>query len=233
MDYAGYSDAGGRSNNEDALLTLEQGGCYLFAVADGLGGVDAGEVASQTAKEALRDGFSADPAGFDLRAAVVDANDKILQLQAQTNKKMKTTAAAVYFTPDEAVCVHLGDSRVYLFGKNGILYQSTDHSASQMAVYAGEITAAEIRGHEDRNLLTRALGASESPKPERAAFPRGEVQAALVCSDGFWEYVTEQEMLFTLRTEPNAPSWLQAMRALLARRVDGKHDNNTAVAVIL
>ena len=229
-----YTHVGGRSNNEDAFLTAVADGCLLLAVADGLGGAEAGELASASVKGTLRRLFEAAPAGFDPDAAIRRANAELLALQHTSGKKMKTTVAVLYIRGGEAVCGHVGDSRLYLFGGDGaVLYQSVDHSVAQLHVFTGEITPAEIRGNADRNLLTKALGETEECAPEMAAFPARDLRAALLCSDGFWEYVYEAEMEELLRRHaPDARGWLVAMKRKMRERQPQNCDNNTAVAVI-
>lgn len=233
MKVAAYSDMGGRSNNEDAYLIKTDGNRLLLCVADGLGGVEAGELASAEAKNTLEAAFVAAQETFDLSAAVESANTAILSLQQRTGKQMKTTVAAVYIDGDTVTCSHVGDSRIYLFAESGIRYQSVDHSVSQMAVMMGKITVDEIRSHEDRNLLTKTLGSSESCFPETAVFPLRELKAVLLCSDGFWEYVLEDEMRKTLsECGGEAHDWLAEMRSLVRERASADGDNHTAVAAI-
>ena len=232
MKYAVYTDVGGRANNEDALLALEKDGSYLFAVADGLGGLEAGEVASDIVVTTMRLMFLEDPAAFDLLYTIEAANDRICEMQKKENKKMKTTITAVLVKDGKVQCAHVGDSRIYLFDKKGVLYQSIDHSVSQIAVYAGEITPKEIRNHIDRNKLTRALGADTPLKIDSYSVPLQDVSAMLLCSDGFWEYVYEEEMIALFPADGSPDTWLEEMRKLLDLRIDGNNDNNTAVAVI-
>ena len=233
MKVTAYSDVGGRSNNEDVYLVKAVGNRLLLCVADGLGGVAAGELASAEAKNTLEAVFADTQEPFDLPAAVENANTAILALQKRTGKQMKTTVAAVYIDENTVNCTHVGDSRIYLFAENGICYQSVDHSASQMAVIMGKITVDEIRSHEDRNLLTKTLGGSEVCSPENAVFPLREVRAALLCSDGFWEYVLEDEMRKALLdSKGDAYRWLAEMRSLVCGRTPADGDNHTAVAAI-
>ena len=231
MQYSSYSDVGGRANNEDSFLAVESDGISLFAVADGLGGIEAGEVASGLVVSTIKQLFLETTESFDLLDALEIANEKILDRQEIDNKQMKTTIAVVQIKDNVVSCAHVGDSRIYLFGDSGIVYQSVDHSVSQMAVYAGEITTPEIRRHIDRNKLTRALGVDSSLKIDYQEFERKGIKAVLLCSDGFWEYVYEEEMT-ALLTESRSPfDWIEEMRKLLDLRINGKNDNNTAVAV--
>jgi serine/threonine protein phosphatase PrpC len=108
-----------------------------------------------------------------------------------------------------------------------------DHSVPQQAVLAGEITQAEIRHHKDRNKLIRALGQKGDVKADISEFEdvsEGN-HAFLLCTDGFWEYVEENDMMQTLAESPNPVIWINKMTELLQQRVNGKNDNNTAVAV--
>lgn len=232
MNYSAYTNVGGRKNNEDSFETVSSCGCSLFVLADGLGGLEAGEKASAAATGEIRDQFLFDPKGFELKQAVEASNELVLSLQRESGKNMKTTVAAVYVADGTVYCSHVGDSRIYLFNEDTICYQSIDHSASQLAVFAGEISADGIRTHSDRNVLTRALGASEGLSVEVKSFPAESLRAVLICSDGFWEYVYEDEMLALLKAQTDAEAWINDMRGLLSQRVKENNDNNTAVAVI-
>lgn len=111
--------------------------------------------------------------------------------------------------------------------------QTRDHSVPQMLVLTGEIKTEEIRSHPDRNKLLRALGDDrETVKFELTRFDVRAGDAFLLCSDGFWEPVTESEMLALLQSEPTARAWLEKMSRLAAENSGGKAmDNYTAVAV--
>lgn len=205
----------------------------LLVVADGLGGVEAGEEASQRAVEELRTLFLSEESAFDLSKGIYAANTSILKLQNQTGKRMKTTIAAVYVTTDRILCAHVGDSRIYLFNDNKIIYQSVDHSFSQMAVFSGEIKVEEIRTHKDRNKLLQALGVDDELSVRVRSYPKNEVQAILLCSDGFWEYIYENEMCNILSQSASADEWLDKMKSLIQTRVPERNDNNTAITAIL
>lgn len=228
-----YTAIGGRENNEDAFTILEHVPNALFVVADGLGGMDAGEVASGAVVQSLKEAFLNNDNDFPLVDIIQNANEKLLDLQRKSGKQMMTTVTAVYCHDNRVVqCAHVGDSRIYVFGENSILYQSVDHSVSQMAVFNGEITPEEIRNHEDRNKLTRVLGNKEVVKIDVESIDPTEVKAILLCSDGFWEYIYEEEMILWLKKSADADEWLSSMREIVWSRVPENNDNNTAVAVI-
>ena len=123
MKYSAYTNVGGRNNNEDYFEAAEANGCYLFVLCDGLGGLDAGEIASETAASEIKDQFLFDPKGFELKQAVLAANERILMKQRESGKNMKTTVTAVYIADGEIYCSHIGDSRIYMFDESGICYQ--------------------------------------------------------------------------------------------------------------
>lgn len=230
LDFAFYSDVGGRTNNEDSQLSKKISNGYLFIVADGLGGHDEGEMASYSAVNAIKEYFANN--GESVVDAIEFANERVLEMQAKHSSKMKTTVALAYVTENKTVIAHVGDSRVYAFRDGRIVHQTVDHSASQLAVSVGEIRPEDIRHHEDRNVLLRALGAGERIKVERYELPNGEYDALLLCSDGFWEYVLESEMETELSNSKAADKWLYKMRSIQLNRAPERCDNNTAIAVM-
>lgn len=228
-----YTDVGGRTLNEDSYLCLNGSNCNLFAVADGLGGHDRGEIASGIVVDELKKEFLASPKRFNSVDVISKANLRIIQEQRQKGSNMKTTIAMVYIDKDKTTIVHVGDTRIYAFNNAEIVYQSIDHSASQMAVAVGEIPSSKIRFHEDRNVLTRVLGASEELRIDVDVLQNNEYSALLLCSDGFWEYVVENEMCEALLQSVNPSDWLKKMRDILQKRTPSDNDNNTAVCIIV
>ncbi len=227
-----YTHVGGRDNNEDNYYADGNDGLYLFVVADGLGGHDCGEVASLNAVEELKYQFESDADKFDLKQAICCANKRILLKQEATQKQMRTTIAAVFVNGNKTVIAHVGDSRCYAFLRGEIVCQTVDHSVSQMAVNVGEITADQIRHHADRNVLTRVLGADENVKVTVEEIETDKYDALLLASDGFWEYVLEEDMIRCKECATGTTDWLAQMRSLLADRVPPDHDNNTAITVL-
>lgn len=232
LDFAFYSDVGGRANNEDSFLLKKISNGYLFIVADGLGGHDDGEMASYSAVNSIKEYLVNNEVG-SVSEAVCFANSKVVEMQAKHSSKMKTTVALAYVTDSKTVIAHVGDSRVYAFKNGSIVHQTVDHSASQLAVSVGEIRPEDIRKHEDRNVLLRALGASDNVKVEVAEIGINDFDALLLCSDGFWEYVLETEMESELMCSKSADKWLYKMRAIQLNRAPARCDNNTAIAVMM
>lgn len=231
--------AGNRRINEDSVGTAEFGGRYCFVVCDGLGGHGMGDAASQLVRDVFIAG-SSEPGALPacLRRCFMKAQERLLAMQAAhgARNRMKTTATVLLTDGDQACVGHIGDSRLYIFRDNEVVYRTQDHSVPQALASAGQIAESEIRNHPDRSRLLRAMG-SEWEKPmfellEPAALEN--CQAFLLCSDGFWELIDEKEMCAALGRAPSAQMWLQDMTQTV--ELHGKNrnmDNFSAVAVFV
>lgn len=225
--------AGGRDHNEDAWA--EAPGCYL--VADGLGGHGGGEVASRLAVDAVATALAGQPlpAPETLTEVILEANRLIQAEQARDPRldRMRTTLVVLATDGVQATWAHVGDTRLYHFRNGRVDVQTADHSVPQALARAGEIRPEEIRFHEDRNRLLRTLGNAEEARPTPSERPLALApgDAFLLCTDGFWDYVTESEMEITLAKAPSPRDWLVAMTTRLLARAEPGHDNYTALAV--
>lgn len=228
---ASYTDIGGRAENEDSTRQLRLGEEQLcLVVADGLGGHGGGAHASAAAADTICrewDG-AADPEA--LKRLVQRGHEAVTAIQTP-QCAMMSTVVALEIAGNRAAWAHVGDSRLYHFVDGRLVFQTKDHSASQIAVFMGEITVDQIRFHEDRNRVLRALGQDGAPNVEAGS----EVlcpgrHAFLLCSDGFWEYVLENEMADDLAMAVDPLDWLARMRSRLISRVPADNDNNTAAA---
>ena len=197
-----------RQANEDAVVALmppDAPGSVdaVFAVADGMGGHEAGEVASAIAVQTLVDKFGpgspfhgggAAPGADDLRQAVEQANAKIVS-EAQGDKKgMGTTVTAGIMEGSRLHIAHVGDSRAYML-RGGRLYMLTqDHSWVAEQVRAGALKPEEAATHPRRNLLTRALGASGQVEVDAQTIALEQDDVILLCSDGLHGVVPDQKL---------------------------------------
>ena len=237
MIYAArYSDIGAREHNEDSAFFSSTAKMCVAAVADGLGGHGGGEIASATAVERLA-ARSEELRPLDetkVKDVCTEMNDAILAKQTEQTK-MKSTLAMLLFDGAKAALTHIGDSRAYLFRDSRMFYQSVDHSVSQLAVFAGEITPEQIRFHPDRSKVLRVLGDSEGCKPDIHWIEGGLCpgDAVLLCTDGFWEHVLEAEMCQALSKCEMPEQWLRRMLTYMRARNPQKQDNNTAVALMM
>jgi PPM family protein phosphatase len=221
-----------RSVNQDSVLAARG----VFAVADGMGGHAAGEVASRLAiarltRLAERDEFHPD----DVRGELIAANDDILALVREhpENDGMGTTVAGLGVVciagADHWVVFNVGDSRVYRF-VNGVLDQVTvDHTEVAELVAAGAVAAEDARSHPRRHVVTRALGSDPAPELDVWLFPPTAGERFLICSDGLFLELTEAEIAVLLRSQPVA----QVAAEELVRRAKayGGRDDVTVIVV--
>lgn len=241
MEFAMISNVGNREHNEDCakgiLPDTQQTG--FFVLADGLGGHGRGEVASQSVVNSCIDYYSKHENDESVIGQAIEfAQKELLCMQEQMNAKneMKTTIVVLMVKDKHIYWGHVGDSRLYYFKKKQLIGRTTDHSVPQMLALAGEIKEKDIRCHPDRNKLLRVVGTDwESPQYEISdEVVRTGQEAFLLCSDGFWENITEKEMVKCLRKSKNVHHWLELMNQIVQTR--GKKvdmDNNTALAVMV
>lgn len=230
------NDIGGREYNDDTVRIISQNDGLCVFVGDGLGGYAGGKAASSKAGDIIGN-YRKKNTLLD-EAAMVEAakaaNEGVLAEQKRNHGQMKTTMVVLTVEGRQARWMHVGDSRLYYFKNGKLQSQTIDHSVSQMAVLMGEIKQEEIRFHEDRNKVLRALG-SGNAKPEISPIlSLGEDEHSfLLCTDGFWEYVYEMEMEEFLKKASSPKEWLGNMQELLKDRVCREHDNFSAAAVFI
>lgn len=237
IESAAVSDRGlneSRPENEDSYL--DQPGIGIFAVADGVGGAQAGEVASQMAVEILSEAFTNMPEMADpeevMQAAISKANEAIFEMSSQLQQlsKMATTMVALHLSGDIATIGHVGDSRLYRFTPDGRIIQETqDHSIVAEEVRAGRMTEEQAANHPSRNIISRALGAEPSVEIDLKTIMVEPGTSFLLCSDGITRHISEDEMFAVLRTDGQATSACARLKDLCFER--GAEDNLTAVVV--
>ncbi len=231
---AALSNQGGRSSNDDTVQILVQKDGVCIFVGDGLGSYAGGALASQAAAEALiQESRRGSLLSEQRMLQAAEAADRAVRTkQISSGGRMKTTLVALTIEDGSARWMHIGDSRLYHFQNGHLIYQTMDHSVSQVAVLMGEIAPEEIRFHEDRNRVLRALGGENTaPDLSPVTLVSGGQDVFLLCTDGFWEYVYEKEMEVTLGTAATPQEWLDSMEAILRQRVPANNDNYTAAAV--
>lgn len=228
----GLSDK--RPVNEDSFLDLRDLG--LFAVADGVGGAQAGDVASQMAMEILSEAFANRRENTDaeeiMRIAIESANQAIHQMSSEIPQlsSMATTIAAIHVNDNIATVAHVGDSRVYRILPDATLQRETaDHSVVEEEVRAGRMTPEQALVHPSRNVISRALGAESTVDVELKTIMVEPGTMFLLCSDGITRHITDAELeeLFDHEVEPDV--LVQQMQEICYSR--GAEDNLTAVVV--
>ena len=131
-----------------------------------------------------------------------------------------------------AFWAHTGDSRLYRLREGEIASVTEDHSVAYMKYRAGEITRAQIASDEDQSSLLRALGSSPRWKPQTSESGLRPGDAFLLCTDGFWEYVTDEEILIDRLKAENARDWAERMLLRAAERIPDNNDNMTLMTLI-
>jgi len=231
------SKTGGRSANEDFCSYAVAGDQACYLVADGLGGHRGGALASKTAGEAVLKAFRDKPAvsGVRLKEYIYYAREELQKAErtAESALSLKTTLVVLLVDRQKALWAHVGDSRLYLFKKGKLSFQTRDHSVPQRLAESGEISIEDIRFHEDRNRLIAAFtGEDDKACVYSEDYYLAANDAFLLCTDGFWEYVYEKEMERTLIDTKLPERWLESMESLLLKRIDSGSDNYSALAVI-
>ncbi len=221
-----------RQNNEDALLVGDGGDETLFVVADGVGGFEAGEVASSIAIDVLR-GLGPDDS---FEEAIGEANRRILAAGRGDDRLsgMSTTVVAARFggTRREPVVevAHVGDSRAYLFRGGELKPVTDDHSLVAELVRSGDLTREQAFEHPQKNLITRALGTEDGVTVDTAVLPVEIGDRFVLCSDGLTDMVREEGVEEILARHPEDPEG--AVRELLSAALEaGGNDNITVVAI--
>ena len=205
----GYITDGGRRRptNEDAVKVLEDVNFYMLA--DGVGGNRSGEVASQSALDALEKFIRHNPPEWledrdevfrYLRAAVRYVNQFIIKLSEARPQYsgMATTLVFAYIRNDEMYVANVGDSRVYLI-HDGLIQQITDdHTYVNDLVKMGARSREEAHTHARKNVITRAIGANANNEPDCFSVPVEKGDRVLICSDGLYDEVDDDTIMYTI-----------------------------------
>lgn len=237
LDAAVVTDRGlseKRPLNEDSFLADEKRG--IFAVADGVGGAQAGEVASKTAMEVLDEAFRHQVNGSDIEdlmeIAIQRANASIHRMAQEHPKlsSMATTVVALHLDGHTATIGHVGDSRLYRLTPDGELHRETkDHSVVEEEVRAGRMTREQAANHPSRNVISRALGAEEGVEVDMTTIEIDDGTAFLLCSDGITRHIQDDELRELLGSRMSLEELCDEMKKRCYER--GAEDNLTAVVV--
>ncbi|HEC12193.1 MAG TPA: Stp1/IreP family PP2C-type Ser/Thr phosphatase [Acidiferrobacteraceae bacterium] len=246
IEITGITDTGQvREHNEDSIATEPSIG--LAVLADGMGGHQAGEVASQIAVEAVtekinryidaREADSKEDENSDshiekLVQAVEDANTQILRIAEERPecRGMGATIVAAFFKDDRFSVAHLGDSRMYRLRGDSLKQITDDHSLVQELVRQGMLTPEEAQGSLNKNLITRALGIEDHVTPDINQGKIEEGDLYLLCSDGLTDVVNDEQIRQTLH---NANGELEESASTLVNMANeaGGPDNISVILV--
>src|SRR5271165_3271417 len=187
-----------RRANEDSLLARSP----LFVVADGMGGAQAGEVASRIAVECFEPGLpDASQPELELAALARAANARIHELSHANAEQagMGTTLTAAYVGEQEVAIAHVGDSRAYCMRDGDLLRLTDDHSLVDELIREGRLTPEEAEDHPQRSIITRALGPEETVEVDTRSFRARAGDVYLLCSDGLTTMLSEEQIVAVLR----------------------------------
>ncbi len=241
LEFTQISDIGRvRTGNEDYLGFVQpdtpervrsQG--WMFAVADGVGGQDLGEVASRTAVECILDGFRSSVAGEShhalLSRLILSANTRIMDAGHVVGANMATTIVACALRYDRATIAHVGDSRCYVI-RRGLATQLTrDHTVANDQFRLGILSASELERAETRHVLSRSLGSELIIKPDLVEHQVFAGDVLLLCSDGLHGSITAAEMAAILESEGELKAAAQRLVNLANER--GGSDNISALII--
>ncbi len=234
IQYAGGTDRGKKREKNEDFYKIKKN---LFIVADGLGGLAGGEMASQMAVCTLEEFFSKSKISVKtdmqnlMNSAFKEANETVLEAaNADPNLHEMATALIVAFLKKQILhLAHMGDVRAYLIRNNEIKQLTEDHSVAAELVKHGHLPASELRMHYLRNRLTRTIGndGGENPDYNSAILEPGD--AVVLCSDGLWDMLHDEEILEVMAHSHDAQI---NVYTLISKANDaGGKDNITAVVI--
>lgn len=227
-----------RKHNEDTISWEAASG--LVIVADGMGGHNAGEVASQIAVNSITQSLSASPgdtkskpvSAYMVKKAVTHANSEIYQ-HAKDHPEcsgMGTTVVMALFQQNSVILASVGDSRIYRFRQGSLKQLTTDHSFIQEMIDNGYMTEEDALASNNRNLITRALGIEEEVQVDVAEHKIKQNDIYLLCSDGLSDMVEEESIFSTLVKARNDIA--RGCKDLVAlAKESGGHDNISVILV--
>lgn len=229
------TSVGDRKVNQDCMVHRVCQDYAIFAVADGLGGHHAGEKASHFFCRALIALAAQFQPQIKLHARqavenwIVAAVDRMRDLFADdpAAPNAHTTCAILYIDDERVISAHCGDSRIYRLNPDRVLWRTKDHSLIQQLFDEGKVSEWEMGIHPEQNQLTRSINVSTPPLVDIQVFPAMQSgETFILCSDGFWESVKEQEFL-RLSQPSSGKDELKKMAKMAILRAQGSSDNCT------
>lgn len=237
IEYEGATDIGlTRLNNEDVFAILEKE--QFFALADGMGGHNAGEVAAAVTIQELcksvqsAKAFSPSPKDWIeiLRDAIFDANLHVYQMGEQNIEQqgMGTTLCLGLIAEKKLIIAHVGDSRIYRFRKGRLTRLTQDHSLKGELIASGKLDEESARHFPKKNVITRAIGTQMTVDPDFATFDIEEGDLYLLCSDGLTDPLSDSQIADFLELGGSASQITKAL--ILAAKKAGGTDNITLIS---
>ncbi|MDD6763684.1 MAG: protein phosphatase 2C domain-containing protein [Clostridiales bacterium] len=231
------SKKGGRRVNEDAAGRAKKKGIVCVVLADGLGGHYGGSIASGIAVETVLAAFNERPVFSEqaIREYISLASDAIME-RADADEQyghMSSTIAVLLIKGKKAVWGNVGDTRLYRFHHNRIEEVTEDHSLAFLSFMNGEIEYDDIRTSSDQNKLTSALGIASGEMNVSKVIDIDNYTSFLICTDGWWEYVSDEDMEESLKESHTGKEWIAKMLELHDGAAPEGCDNYSAAAVVI
>ncbi len=227
-----------RNNNEDSYYISDRENYPLFIVADGIGGHNFGEIASNMAVEKIKDSIKTienyknlDELESDMIKAISDANKEVYNMSNSSKEYsgMGTTLTVLYVYYDSILIGHVGDSRIYAINSREIRQLTEDDTIVNRLLKLGEITQSEAQNHPKKNIITNAIGTDSRIDISLVQYNYAKGEYILMCTDGLTDMATNEEIL-AIVNEYKTPSTISAKLLEVALEAGGK-DNITLIII--
>lgn len=239
VDFAVYSNTGSREINEDYVSVYSDGDRFCFVLADGLGGEGSGDMASRfvcnhTVTLAEK-GSRLDDVFLETCFTVIHTNLMKAKKELFITSGMTSTLSILVFDGDTANWGHIGDTRIYNFDGTGLVGVTTDHSLAQFMMSSGISNETDVRNHPDRSTLMAAMGMpdmQDAYEIDTENVKLDKPMSFLLCTDGFWQYVLENELNEIVSENLSAEKTVNALVARAEKNAgDDDRDNISLIFV--
>ena len=229
-----YTARGGRDDNEDFIGYASTDEGVVAALSDGVGGVCGGDIASRTVVDTIIvEPYEAEDDAQWLSERMRLADKRVKDEQKRLNNRMLSTVVALRVMDGKAVWAHAGDSRLYYIHDSAIAEVTADHTVAFKKYMAGQIRRGDIVADEDRNSLLNAVGSEGEPRFDIGSADVTEGDAFLLCSDGVWAKLQDQEVLFDYLKADSAERWAELVLLRVIDRTEGQGDNVSIITVMI
>jgi serine/threonine protein phosphatase PrpC len=230
----GVSFTGRRKNNQDSFSIITNENFHndlaekkiLLIVADGVGGLMQGEMASKLAVETLSK--QCPQSAFWIKVAIEVANRRIWEKSLELGQEMGTTIVAASINDQNLVMAWAGDSRLYHIRNKEVIYRTQDHTAVSELIQDNKITAEQARSHPDKSVITKSLGVKGNVCPDTASMNVEEGDYILLCSDGLCGFIEDEALCRILSQYKNVEN---ACNALIRQALDNGSDDNITIVL--
>ena len=229
-----FTSRGGRENNEDFVGYAETGDGAVVVLCDGLGGVGGSDHASRIVADAIIDTpYECRSLEEWLSERLRTADERVRAEQKRMNNQMKSTVAALRLSGDRAVWAHAGDSRLYYIHDDAIAEVTADHSVAFAKYLDGKLRRSEISTDAERDELLRCVGGEEPLTPDFGGAAIRSGDGFVLCSDGVWANLIDQEIVFDRLKADSAERWAELLLLRVMDRMEPDGDNLSIITVII